>query len=316
MPDDSSISVFNLGPFAKPADTLIKKVSEAIGGVFAPHQITRLAKADAEAMVIRAQAEIQVTDLHRRAMHRFVEEEAQRQNNIEEITNKAIPLLQETTDASKMQTDWVTNFFDKSRIVSDQEMQELWARVLAGEANTPGTFSKRTVNFLSDLDKNDAVLFQSLCSFGWFVGSFTPLIFDCQDKIYNDKGLNFAALTHLDSIGLIRFDSIAGFNRIQLPKRFITYYCGQPLAMEFPNEKDNILSIGQVILTNLGKELINVSKVPGVAGYYDYVKEKWNEHLPKITETEQAGSANPHASGTSGTSAAEQPLLPEASGDT
>ena len=38
--------------------------------------------------------------------------------------------------------------------------------------------------------------------------------------------------------------------------------------------------------------------------------------LLRIKKSEQAGSANPHAFGTSGISAAEQPRMPEASGDT
>src|SRR6266542_4826978 len=88
-----------------------------------------------------------------RAMHRFIEEEAHRQKNIEDITAKALPQLEEGAKPDAMEDDWVTNFFDKSRIVSDTQMQDLWSRVLAGEANTPGAYSKRTVNFLSDLDK-------------------------------------------------------------------------------------------------------------------------------------------------------------------
>lgn len=86
-------------------------------------------------------------------MRRFVDEEALRQQNMEKITEKALPLLNEGSDPSAMEDDWVTNFFDKSRIISDEEMQSLWSSVLAGEANAPGTYSKRTVNFLSDLDK-------------------------------------------------------------------------------------------------------------------------------------------------------------------
>ena len=31
-----------------------------------------------------------------------------------------------------MEADWITHFFEKSRIDSDEEMQELWARVLGG----------------------------------------------------------------------------------------------------------------------------------------------------------------------------------------
>src|SRR5438105_2045776 len=122
-------------------------------------------------------------------MHRFLEEEAQRQKNIEEITNKALPQLKEGSDPSAMEDDWVTNFFDKSRIVSDSEMQDLWSRVLAGEANAPGTYSKRTVNFLPDLDKVDAELFSKLCSFGWMIGNIVPLVFNAQADIYNKQGI-------------------------------------------------------------------------------------------------------------------------------
>ncbi len=74
MSDDKSISFVNLGKLSKPADTLIKKVSSAVGGIFEPWQIERVAKAEAKANLIRTQSEIQITKLHKRAMHRFVEE--------------------------------------------------------------------------------------------------------------------------------------------------------------------------------------------------------------------------------------------------
>ena len=76
MSDHKSTSLVNLGEISKPANTLIKKVSSAIGGVFEPWQIKRVAKAEAEASLIKARTNIEITDLHRRAMHRFVEEEA------------------------------------------------------------------------------------------------------------------------------------------------------------------------------------------------------------------------------------------------
>ena len=72
MSDDNSTSLVNLGNLSKPADTLIKKVSSAIGGVFEPWQIKRVAKAKAESNLIKAKSEIEITELHRRAMHSFV----------------------------------------------------------------------------------------------------------------------------------------------------------------------------------------------------------------------------------------------------
>ena len=282
MSDDNSTSLVNLGDLAKPADTLIQKVSSAIGGVFEPWQIKRIAKAEAEANLIKAKSEIEITELHRRAMHRFVEEEANRQENMEEITKKSIPHLKEESKPEQMEDDWITNFFDKSRIISDDEMQTLWAKVLAGEANLPGTYSKRTVNLLSDLDKKDALLFQSLCRFGWFIGNFTPLVFDPQAEIYNRAGINFESLSHLDSLGLIQFGVIAGFSRQRLPKQFVVTYCGQPVALTMQKDTDNVLEIGNVLLTQAGRELANVINAPCMEGFADYVKEKWRAYLPEI----------------------------------
>lgn len=285
MSDDKSTSLVNLGELSKPANTLIEKVSSAIGGIFEPWQIKRVAKAEAEASLIKAKSEIEITDLHRRAMHRFVEEEANRQENMEEITKKSIPHLGAKSNPEKMEDDWVTNFFDKSRIVSDEEMQSIWAQVLAGEANAPGSYSKRTVNLLGDLDKRDAELFQTLCRFGWIFGSFTPLIFDSQEKIYNNVGINFGSLSHLDSLGLIQFNGVSGFNRQKLPKNFTVAYCGQPLSLTMSQESDNKISIGQVLLTQAGQELARVIKAPGVEGFYDFVKDKWKAHIPNDENT-------------------------------
>ena len=81
----------NLGDLTKPATVLIEKISDAVGGVFKPFQIVRVAKAEAEAEVIHAEAQIRVSDIQRRAMHRFLVEEAKRQSNIESITQKALP---------------------------------------------------------------------------------------------------------------------------------------------------------------------------------------------------------------------------------
>tara|TARA_B100000795_G_C22696994_1_gene398025 strand:- start:130 stop:987 length:858 start_codon:yes stop_codon:yes gene_type:complete len=285
MSDDNSTSLVNLGELSKPANTLIEKVSSALGGVFEPWQIKRVAKAEAEASLIKVESEIEITDLHRRAMHRFVEEEANRQENMEEITEKSIPHLDEQSDPSNMEDDWVTNFFDKSRIVSDDEMQTIWANVLAGEANTPGSFSRRTVNLLADLDKRDAELFQTLCRFGWAFGSFTPLVFDSQADIYNDLGINFISLSHLDSLGLIQFNSLSGFIRQGLSKNVAPTYCGQPLPLEMKTDKDSKLSIGKVLLSQAGQELAQVVQAPGLEGFYDYVKEQWKAHVPSEENT-------------------------------
>ena len=266
MPPDTSFSLVNLGKFSKPANTLIEKISNAGVGISAPWQIKIVAKADAETTLIKAEAEakvavieaqsqIEITDLHRRAVRRFIAEEAQYQKNMEDITVKALPQLNENAKPDSIENDWIVNLFDKCRIVSDNEMQDLWSRVLAGEANAPGTYSKRTVNFLSDLDKTEAELFTKLCGFGWAIGNIVPLVFDVQTEIYNRYGINFGALSHLDSIGLIQFHNVAGFKLLKLPKSIVSHYYGKPLHLNLPKDTDNELVVGKVLLHALGMNL-------------------------------------------------------------
>jgi len=276
-------SLINFGEISKPATVLIEKISEAIGGYFKPYQIKRVAKAEAEANIIKAQSEIEITDLHRRALHRFVAEEAKKQENIESITQKAIPQLTDSSAPENMENDWITNFFDKCRLVSDEDMQALWAKVLAGEANAPGSYSKRTVTFLSSLDKADANLFTKLCGFSWLIGNVVPLIYDEQATIYNNAEINFNTLTHLDDIGLISFNSIAGFQRLKLPKNIVVLYYGTPVVVEFANPEDNNLEIGKVLLTNTGQQLAKICGAKPIDGFQDYIIERWQSQGLVIT---------------------------------
>lgn len=273
-------SIVNFGDLSRPATVLIQKISAAVGGVFKPHQIKRLAKAEAEAALIHAESEIKITDLHRRAMHRFVEEEAKKQENIEAITEKALPELEDKSEPQRMDDDWISNFFDKCRIVSDGEMQQLWSKVLAGEANAPGTFSKRTVNFIASLDKEDAILFSKFCGFGWMFGDrLTALIFDSDAPIYAGAGIHFESLSHLDDIGLISFNSITTFQQTRLGKRLLLYYYGAFVLLELPDDQNNRLNLGHVLLTKAGQQLARISGSTPVADFPEYVLARWSaEH--------------------------------------
>ena len=95
----------------------------------------------------------------------FVLEETQRQANMEAIIEKSLPLLEQDSSPESMDNDWVANFFDKCRLFSDEEVQQLWAFVLSGEANSPGTFSRQTVNILANLDEDHIKLFEALSKF-------------------------------------------------------------------------------------------------------------------------------------------------------
>ncbi|HEX9896238.1 MAG TPA: DUF2806 domain-containing protein [Dehalococcoidales bacterium] len=265
------------GEWAKPATVLIEKIAEAVGGLSKPYQIKRVAKAKAEAELIEAQAERKITALRRRALTRFITEEAKKQENIESITKKALPQLNESSDPQNIENDWITNFFDKCRIVSDEEMQILWAKILAGEANSPRTYSKRTVNLLSSLDKYDAQLFTNFCRFSFEFAGLESFVYDLTEAIYKNQKINFDSLVHLDNAGLIRFDPSGGFAVIDLSSPFDIHYYGNALRVSFNNLPNNKIDIGKTMFTATGLELAKICSSTPVDGFLDYVIKKLTE---------------------------------------
>lgn len=299
-----NINAGNLGNFAEPLDTFIKKCSDAVGGLAYPWQKKRKATADAKAKIITAQADketsiirargnTEIADINMRIKHRREKEDIRHQENMESILRKAIPHLKEDANAENMNDDWLINFFNKSRNFSEQEMQEIWARILAGEANTPGVFSRRTVNFVEDMSQIDAELFSNLCQFCFYLnGNYIPLIFDYRNNIYEKENITLNSLLHLRSIGLINFDDTGGHYAITHNKKLWLPIIYQNLSGNNNNtvllimrkESDNILITGQVNLTNLGQELFPICDREIVPGFLDYMKEQWKEHLPTYEE--------------------------------
>ena len=60
--------------------------------------------------------------------------------------------------------------------VSDETLQDLWARLLAGELESPGSVSNDTMSIARDLNKERAKEFQTLCSATLCYLDGTPLI--------------------------------------------------------------------------------------------------------------------------------------------
>lgn len=170
------VATLSLALGSKPAALLIEKISGAIGWYVEPQKILRNARAEAAASIIKAEAEQEIKSVEQRAASRMIYEETKFQQNIENVILKTLSSVKDDARPNEIDDDWMTNFFDKCRKVSDKEMQNLWAQVLAGEANNPGAFSPKTIHEMSVLTKRDAFLFQKYSKFIWYYGDSKPMI--------------------------------------------------------------------------------------------------------------------------------------------
>ena len=158
-------------------------------------------------------------------------------------------------------------------------MQDIWARILAGEANVPGTFSRKTVNILADMDKSDAELFTTLCCFSWgFPDGPAPLVFE-RDEFFNERGIALRSLADIESLGLILTDSL-GFV-LNLGPTIQASYFGNGLELTLAQEAEDELSTGYVLLTAAGRQIGSICELSPIEGFFEFMREKW-EQDPRV----------------------------------
>ena len=173
------------------------------------------AKSEGEVAVIKLQNRLVIQELEDRANERVKSRELQRQENLESMTAQAAQLMPEDVSEQPVEPDWVAEFLNNSQDVSDEQMQSVWARILAGEVTKPGSFSRRTLAVVRTMSKLDADLFTRFCILVWeyeqHVGrrSILPLFPFTALPNFPGIELDIEALTRLEAMGLIKFETRA-----------------------------------------------------------------------------------------------------------
>ncbi len=287
MPGDVVIENVDTEGVTRPVTVFVERMADFIGGAFEPYQIVRVEKAKAKAAKVRAESEIEIAELRDRAFNRLVEEQIRKQQNLEAIRDKAIPLIGDSATPERMDHDWIANTVEKSQNVSDEQMQEMWARILAGEANNPGTFSRKTINILADMDKDDAELFSTLCGFLWRLdGQWTEYVFP-DDEFFQQKGINVLAIGDVESLGLVHV-SPTGFRTPDLPQEVVASYFGKSAQLTLLKSTGNSLLGGYVMFNGAGRQLETICEREEVDGLFEFMCDKW-EKDPNIESVRVLG---------------------------
>src|SRR5579862_6860612 len=153
----------NLADITKLGHKIIDTFAGACGVLYAPVSKVLNAKADASAKLIEVRGNLEVEAILRRAGERFLSQQLRQQQNVDEIVSKAIvdrdagPVSDQSCDP-----DWVNEFVDCSKNISDEQMQAVLAKILASEVAQPGKFSRRTINFVKALSRPELESFARL----------------------------------------------------------------------------------------------------------------------------------------------------------
>jgi hypothetical protein len=203
----------------KPLCKLIDAVSAGAGLLYEPIHIRRIAKAECDAIIVRAQAEIALSDLKQRAAARLTNMETQRQINIESIVEKAASNLPSDCSKTPVDQDWMAAFFDCCKDVGNAEVQELWGKLLSDEVSQPGTYSRRALDSLRLMSTSEAALFAVLGFRVWMLDDW-PILFIPKsqgDTWPKECPFLWSHILSLSEIGLIE-SQICDQRRLSLEK--------------------------------------------------------------------------------------------------
>lgn len=145
--------------------------------------------------------------LETRTKDRLNFQEEKKQLNIENITAFATEELknEESVTDEPVDEDWITRFFRIVEDISNEEMQILWGKILAGEVKQPKSYSIRTLELIRNLSKKEADTFMRVAQFAIKSGDKNYLFKgNDNNKLSKDFGINYMDVALLTEIGLIQ----------------------------------------------------------------------------------------------------------------
>lgn len=206
--------------------------------------------------------------LQQRYENRFEHQQARKQLNVENVTSNAVeellgdPEIETNTNQESVDPDWISIFFQTVENISDEQMQQLWGRILAGEVKRPRSFSLRTLEVLKNLSKTEAEIFIKFGNvilsnrLNYFV--HTPKSFDYLQQRF---GISYSDLLLLDEVGLIILNkSDLILDSIKKDTKAVFTYAKYAVLITF-NQDTPKASFSAIWLTKIGEELFGLLEI-------------------------------------------------------
>ena len=102
--------------------------------------------------------------LAQRVNRRMQMQRERQQQNLEKIMALALDYCPERVSAQEVDPDWFSQYCELVLDISNNSMQQLWAKILAGEIATPGRFSLKTLQTLKQMSYKEAQSLQLAAS--------------------------------------------------------------------------------------------------------------------------------------------------------
>ena len=221
-------------------------------------QIIAAAQAEARSKLVSPQAALQGEVTIGELIEQRVQfQEEKRHANIGSVVAHAAQELGDRkVQDHEVDHDWTARFFNDVQDVSSEEMQQLWARVLAGEVDRPGQFSLRTLDTLRNMSVGEAKLFAEACNYV----AAERMIFYTDDMHVMGNNLHFGNILKLAELGLIIWSPNLTYTRHWNSPNLMTFHRGHLSFQSLPGALSTT-SWPIVRLTTVGRELFGLTEL-------------------------------------------------------
>lgn len=280
---DIDTKAYEIKKLAEARAEEMKIISQAVKDNF---QITGGIEYKETGITISSQKELQqdnpkslsVPALEERTQSRVDFKEAKRQLNIESVTAYAAEDLQDEPPVTNEPVDenWKTRFFNIVEDVSNEEMQALWGRILAGEIKKPKSYSIRALEVLRNLSKEEAECFMKFGQFAIMSQGVSFLVNFKNEKLLEEKyKLTFGDRLLLEELGLITANDLQFLiKETKETKTQIVFQVGNTCIVA--DKEPNLLQqqVPALVFTKIGQELLQLIETNPELDYIQLFTEK------------------------------------------
>ena len=147
--------------------------------------------------------------------------------------------------------DWFVRFYEAAGNISDENMQDIWAKILAGEINNPSSYSLRLIDILKNLSKKDAERVRSVYDHAVLICD--TLCIPNYTEYMEHCGIKYSDIMFLNELGLIFNDSTITLN-VSVTKDKGIFVYNDKFVVLICGDKMKTLRIGQFPFTSVGRE--------------------------------------------------------------
>jgi uncharacterized repeat protein (TIGR03899 family) len=223
--------------------------------------------------------------LELRAKNRIEYQESKKQMNIESITAFATDELKNEPEVTSepLDEDWTTRFFKIAEEISNEDMQALWGKILAGEVKQPKSFSLRTLELIRNLSKDEAQTFLKVANFAIKSGE-TIFVFKGTGNVLSDTyKVHYTDIALLTETGLIQPGDFVNFQLLQQTIDGQTVFTSGSIVV-IAKKKANTptIQIPIYLFSNSGKELLRLITTNAPFGYLSEFSKSMNSDFVDV----------------------------------